>query len=87
MKYLVLIAILVVVYLLWRAQQRKQDASSEAATPPAPPAPPAQPAAPALPQDMVQCPVCALHLPRNEAVTDPQGRLFCSPEHRASGKR
>ncbi|MEY4651702.1 MAG: hypothetical protein RI884_283 [Pseudomonadota bacterium] len=80
MKYLVLAAILAVVYLLWRAQQRRQDATRE--RPAAPPQ-----ADPALPQDMVQCPVCALHLPRNEAVADPQGRLYCSPEHRASTRR
>lgn len=80
MKYLVLFAVLAVIYLLWRAQQRRQDAPG--ARPAAPPK-----ADPALPQDMVQCPVCALHLPRNEAVADPQGRLFCSPEHRASARR
>lgn len=84
MKYLVLVAILAVVYLLWRAQQRRQDAASarSSARPAAPP-----PADPALPQDMVRCPVCAVHLPRNEAVADPRGRLYCSPEHRASGDR
>ena len=80
MKYVVLFAILAVIYLLWRAQQRRQGASGSR--------PAARPKAdPALPQDMVQCPVCALHLPRNEAVADPQGRLFCSPEHRANGQR
>ncbi|MEY4711442.1 MAG: hypothetical protein RIS88_892 [Pseudomonadota bacterium] len=84
MKYLVLVAILAVVYLLWRAQQRRQDAAS-ARSSERPPAPP--PADPTLPQDMVRCPVCAVHLPRNEAVADPQGRLYCSPEHRASGDR
>lgn len=80
MKYLVLFAVLVVIYLLWRAQQRRQRTpGARADTAPR--------ADPALPQDMVQCPVCALHLPRNEAVADPQGRLFCSPEHRASARR
>ncbi len=84
MKYLVLIAVLAVVYLLWRAQQRRQDASearpdTRAGARPNPDT--------GSPQDMVQCPVCALHLPRNEAVADPQGRLYCSPEHRASADR
>ena len=43
-------------------------------------------AAPAAPQDMVRCPVCAVHLPRADAVADPQGRLYCSPEHRQSAR-
>ncbi len=74
MKYLVLIAILAVVYLLWRARQRPPASSSRPAAPPK---------SPELAQDMVRCPVCSVHLPRDEAVADPQGRLFCSPEHRA----
>ncbi len=84
MKYLVLIAVLAVVYLLWRAQRRRQDASESGGGT----RPTARPKADdGSPQDMVQCPVCALHLPRNEAVADPQGRLYCSPEHRASVDR
>jgi uncharacterized protein len=79
MKYLVLAAILAVVYLLWRSKQRRKDIAA--------PRPNAPRAAPGLAQDMVECPVCSVHLPRNEAVADPQGRLFCSPEHRASGRR
>jgi uncharacterized protein len=81
MKYLVLLAILAVVYLLWRSQQRRAQAASR--PPPAPPTPSES----ALPQDMVSCPVCAVHLPRGEAVADPQGRLYCSPEHRADASR
>jgi uncharacterized protein len=81
MKYLVLFAILAVVYLLWRSQQRRAKAASRPE--------PVQPQTPptASPQDMVSCPVCAVHLPRNEAVADPQGRLYCSPEHRAGASR
>ena len=81
MKYLVLFAILAVVYLLWRSQQRRAQAASR--PPPAPPSP----ADSGLPQDMVSCPVCAVHLPRGEAVAHPQGRLYCSPEHRAGASR
>jgi len=84
MKYLILFAVLAVVYLLWRSQQRRARAASR--PPPVPPTPPT-PAESALPQDMVSCPVCAVHLPRGEAVADPQGRLYCSPEHRAGASR
>jgi uncharacterized protein len=36
----------------------------------------------ALPQDMVQCPVCSVHLPRSDALTGPGGQLYCCAEHR-----
>lgn len=72
MKYLLLLGILLVAYLLWRNGRRPQGGGS------------AQPkaAAKAQPQDMVQCAVCAVHLPRSEAVAAADGRLFCSQEHR-----
>lgn len=70
MKYLLLAALLVVAYLLWR-NARVRDA-----------APPPGRAQPGLPQEMVSCPVCGLHLPRGEAVAGTDGRLYCSAEHR-----
>ena len=80
MKYLVLFAVLLLVYLLWRHERAQEQRKEEsAARPPAAP-PPALP-----PQDMVRCPVCAVHLPREEAVADEKGRLYCSPEHRRIG--
>lgn len=78
MKYLLLLAVIVVAYLLWR-NARLAGRAARAAPPPTP-APPA-----GLPQDMVSCPVCAVHLPRSEAVADAQGRLYCSQEHRLLG--
>lgn len=80
MKYLVLIAVLLLVYLLWRHQRAQEEREESAERPPAAPPPTALP-----PQDMVRCPVCAVHLPREDAVADAQGRLFCSPEHRRIG--
>jgi uncharacterized protein len=72
MKYLVLIAIVVVAYLFWRNArlQRRSDAPPSAAEPLAPP------------QEMVSCPVCGLHLPKGDAVTGSNGLLYCSKEHR-----
>jgi uncharacterized protein len=72
MKYLVLLAVLAVAYLLWRNARlaRSQD-------------PKRKPAAKApAPQDMVSCPVCSVHLPRGDAVAGGDGRLYCSQEHR-----
>jgi uncharacterized protein len=33
-------------------------------------------------QEMVQCPVCRVHLPRSDALPGPDGRLYCCAEHR-----
>ena len=72
MKYLVLFAVLLVVYLVWRSQRAAAER----------PPPPAAPPASGLPQDMVQCPVCSLHLPRGEALIGSDGKTYCSQEHR-----
>ena len=76
MKYLVLLAVLVVAYLLWRNARlaERRDA----------PPPPGR--AGAGPQEMVSCSVCTVHLPRSEAVAGGDGRLYCSPEHRLLGE-
>ncbi len=45
----------------------------------------AGPAAPAQP--MVACAHCGVHLPRGDALADPQGRLYCGDAHRLAGPR
>lgn len=80
MKYLVLFGVLLVVYLLWRHERRlEQQPGGREATRPAPPT------TPALPQEMVQCPVCTVHLPRADALVDERGRYYCCAEHRRRG--
>jgi uncharacterized protein len=81
MKYLVLFAVLLVVYLLWKHQRTQERAGREGGNASAGSARTAAPPA-ASPQEMVRCPVCDLHLPRADAVADAQGRLFCSAAHR-----
>ena len=76
MKYLVLIAILVLAYVAWR-NGRLHEASHRTPEPRRGP--------PALPQDMVRCPVCSVHLPKGEAVAGTSGRLYCTHDHRAKG--
>jgi uncharacterized protein len=71
MKYLVLIAVLAVAYFLWRNARIARRA-----------APPPRGQATGSPQDMVSCPVCAVHLPRGDAVAGADGLLYCSQEHR-----
>jgi uncharacterized protein len=75
MKFLVLIAVLAIAYLLWRnARLERKAAPPPAAKPPA--------AGAGALQDMVQCPVCAVHLPRMDALPGPDGAHYCSQEHR-----
>jgi uncharacterized protein len=71
MKFLVLLAVLAVAYLVWRNGRiaRKDQ-------------PPEAPRAGAAPQDMVQCRACGVHLPRGEALPGPDGSLYCCAEHR-----
>jgi uncharacterized protein len=72
MKLLLVLGVLLVAYLLWRAgrmsgQDRHEHRGDAAA---------------GKPQDMVRCPVCSVHLPRGDAVAGADGRLYCSQEHR-----
>lgn len=74
MKYLLLVALLVVAYLVWR------NARIERRNPP--PGPGRGADAVGGPQEMVSCPVCGLHLPKADAVTGADGLPYCSQEHR-----
>jgi uncharacterized protein len=78
MKYVVLFGVLLVVYLLWKAQRSAERAERAAQRPPPAPTPITQ-------QEMVCCPVCSVHLPRPDASEGGSGRLYCSPEHRVRG--
>lgn len=72
MKYLVLIAIVLVV--IWFMRSGRRDAPGpnrdERQRPLAPP------------EDMVRCDVCSLHLPRADALPGPDGHWYCSEDHR-----
>jgi uncharacterized protein len=70
MKFLLLLAILWVAYMVWRHNRIAERGGA------------ARPQPPGQPQDMVCCPVCSVHLPRSEAVAGADGRLYCSQEHR-----
>ena len=69
MKYLLVLALVIVVYMLWRKAERASKG------------PPKVDAPLGAPQDMVRCPVCSVHLPAADAVP---GRLasYCSVQHR-----
>ncbi|NML15178.1 PP0621 family protein [Azohydromonas caseinilytica] len=76
MKYLLLIA--VVVLVLW--------AMRRASLPPPPPPPPRRPEPPQL-EPMVRCSHCGVHLPRSEALMNPDGHAYCCAAHRSAGPR
>ena len=78
MKYLVLLAVLLIAYMWWRSS--RLSSSDEERKPRPGKTPP-----PGEPQDMVSCPVCSVHLPRGEALPGPDGKLYCSAEHRLRG--
>lgn len=78
MKYLLVLAVVVVAFHVWRNNrraERQERQEREAAAPPRPARATGQPIA------MVACRACGTHLPQNEAVTGRQGS-YCSAEHR-----
>lgn len=75
-KFLLLIALAVVVYLFFKGIRR--DAGMQDSVRPSPPRDKA------VPEDMVRCTVCGVHLPRSESFAS-RGKFFCSDEHRRLG--
>lgn len=71
MKYLLVLAIVLVALWYWRNSRRGEARKNKSG-----------PKSTAQPQDMVQCPVCLVHLPRSDALPGPDGRLYCCAEHR-----
>jgi uncharacterized protein len=71
MKYLVLFAVLLIAYLVWRNNRLEDDARSSRRA-----------QRPGAPQPMVDCAVCGVHLPQPDAVRGGDGRFYCSEEHR-----
>jgi uncharacterized protein len=78
-KLLVLIAVVFAVIWFLRGARRQGQRGPRAAATGSPPAPPA-------PQDMVECPVCRVHLPRADALPGPDGQLYCCAEHTRQAK-
>ncbi len=75
MKYLVLVAVIFAV--IWFMRGGRHIASGAKG--------PARTASPPPPQDMVECPVCHVHLPRADALPGPGGQLYCCAEHARNG--
>ena len=70
MKFLLVLAVLLVAFWIWR-NNRLEDRRDKAP-------PPRQPG---LPVAMVACDLCGTHLPEAEVVKGSQG-VYCCQEHR-----
>jgi uncharacterized protein len=66
LKYVVLIAVIVLAYLIVKSHLKKVERSGRR---------------PAKDEDMVRCVQCGVHLPRSESVMS-GNRFYCSPDHR-----
>ena len=75
MKFILAIAIIFAVIWFMRGMRSASQARQREEAGPAKAPPPVQ-------QDMVECPVCHVHLPRADALPGPQGQLYCCAEHR-----
>lgn len=80
MKFLLLLAVIGIALLLFKARQRGPAAK-------APPRKRTQAAASAAPTPMLACAHCGVHLPQTDAVNDAQGRPYCGAAHLAAGPR
>ncbi|KWT74944.1 MULTISPECIES: PP0621 family protein [unclassified Variovorax] len=79
MKYLLVLAIILVAVWLWRKARREELQSR---TPPPPSAPAPEPGSIGPPQAMLRCAHCGLHLPAPDAVRGADGTAYCSAAHR-----
>ncbi|MES2784972.1 MAG: PP0621 family protein [Pseudomonadota bacterium] len=78
MKYVIVIALVILMVWLWRNGRDRRSRESQEQRSQA-----AQHGKPRLeePQDMVRCPVCSVHLPRVDALPGPGGQVYCCAEH------
>lgn len=75
MKYLLVAALVLVVFWLWRNNRDVEKNTTAATRPPAPPK------AGTAVAEMVACEVCGVHLPKSEALIGAKG-VYCSDAHR-----
>lgn len=72
MKYLLVVAVVLVAFWIWRNNRRQEQAQRQTMRPPAPPS---------IPVRMVACRHCGTHLPETEAIAGSRG-VYCSQAHR-----
>lgn len=79
MKYLLIIAIVLIVFWLWRNNRQAERNEAAGARPRAPSSRGSEV------MEMVACDFCHVHLPRSDALIGPKG-IYCSDAHRREAK-
>lgn len=79
MKYLLVLAVVIIAIWLWR-KGRQEELRSR------PPPQRTPPPAVGAPTEMVRCAHCGLHLPATDAIGGTTGRLYCSAAHRKAAE-
>ncbi|HYP82235.1 PP0621 family protein [Variovorax sp.] len=79
MKYLLVIAVVWVAFMIWRSRRRDEIARRQ------PPAGLPRTRTPGEPQAMLRCAHCGLHLPAADAIAGEGGKVYCSTAHRQAG--
>jgi uncharacterized protein len=74
MKYLLVMALVLVVFWIWRHNREAERRET-------PVRPPASPKTGAAATQIVACKVCGVHLPQSEALIGNRG-IYCSDAHR-----
>lgn len=69
MKFLLLLVLALIVMWLWRSNRQSNTSEDK------------PPASSSPPQEMVGCQLCAVHIPRSEALVGDKG-VYCCAEHR-----
>jgi uncharacterized protein len=77
MKYLIVLVVVLVAVWLWRNNRRSELREKSVKAQPV--------SGPKRATEIVACTVCAVHLPRPDAVPGKQG-LYCSEAHRRQGE-
>lgn len=77
MKYVLVLAVLLLAFWIWRNNRQDKNIDSQA---------PARPPSPSTPQIMVSCKVCGTHLPQSDAIAGQNG-AYCSQEHWRQAER
>jgi uncharacterized protein len=88
MKYLLVLAVLLIAFWVWRNGREKADdeaARRGASQKPPSPQSPRGSAAPVVTEEMVSCAVCGVHLPLTDAVRGKRA-VYCGQPHRLAAE-